>query len=159
MTMDTDAFARERGAAGLPGSSLAYRTGSWRDHRPVHLHGRAPCHTHCPAGEDGQAWIQKLQERDPRGAFETILRANPLPATTGRICPHPCEDGCNRGRFDQPVAIHALERGTSAISRSKMAGGSTCRSSPGTGRWSASSAPVPRGFPPPGGCGAPASAA
>lgn len=110
MTMDTDAFARERGAAGRPGSSLAYRTGSWRDHRPVHLHGRAPCHTHCPAGEDGQAWIQKLQERDPRGAFETILRANPLPATTGRICPHPCEDGCNRGRFDQPVAIHALER-------------------------------------------------
>lgn len=110
MTIDTDAFERERAAAGLPGSSLAYRTGSWRDHRPIHRHGRAPCHTHCPAGEDGQAWIQKLQERDPRAAFETIMRANPLPATTGRICPHPCEDGCNRGRFDAPVAIHALER-------------------------------------------------
>lgn len=110
MNPDMDAFERERVAAGLPGSSLAYRTGAWREYRPVHVHGRAPCHTHCPAREDGQAWIQKLQEGDARAAFDTILRANPLPASTGRICPHACEDGCNRGRFDAPVAIHALER-------------------------------------------------
>lgn len=119
MTFDDDASVRERAAAGLPGSSLAYRTGSWRDRRPVHRHLRAPCHTSCPAGEDAQAWIQKLQENDPRGAFEAILAANPLPAVTGRICPHPCETGCNRGRFDEPVAIHALERyvGDLAIER------------------------------------------
>src|SRR5262249_38155589 len=36
--------------------------------------------------------------------------ANPMPAVMGRVCPHPCETGCNRAQLDQPVAIHAIER-------------------------------------------------
>jgi formate dehydrogenase major subunit len=35
---------------------------------------------------------------------------NPFPATLGRICPHPCESGCNRSSKDGAVAINALER-------------------------------------------------
>lgn len=99
-----------RGAIALPGSSLANQTGSWRVMRPLHRHGAAPCHAVCPAGEDAQAWIARFDVGDLRGAWELLVAANPLPAITGRVCPHPCESACNRGQYDQPVAIHSLER-------------------------------------------------
>ena len=39
-----------------------------------------------------------------------LTRTNPLPATCGRVCPHPCEAGCNRRDFDTPLAINCAER-------------------------------------------------
>ncbi|HET9482004.1 MAG TPA: FAD-dependent oxidoreductase, partial [Candidatus Polarisedimenticolia bacterium] len=39
-----------------------------------------------------------------------LLRENPMPATTGRVCYHPCEGACNRRQFDEAVSIHAVER-------------------------------------------------
>jgi NADPH-dependent glutamate synthase beta subunit-like oxidoreductase/ferredoxin len=98
------------GAFAHPGSSLRYHTGSWRMQRPVHRHRAAPCHTACPSGEDAQAWLALVEQERFREAWECIVRANPLPAITGRVCHHPCEHACNRGRFDQPVAIHHVER-------------------------------------------------
>jgi 2-oxoacid:acceptor oxidoreductase delta subunit (pyruvate/2-ketoisovalerate family) len=99
-----------RGAVAFPGSSLDYRTGSWREKIPVHRHAVAPCHGGCPAGEDPQAYIAHVQEGNLRLAFATLVAANPLPAVMGRVCPHPCETGCNRRELDQPIAIHAIER-------------------------------------------------
>jgi NADPH-dependent glutamate synthase beta subunit-like oxidoreductase/Pyruvate/2-oxoacid:ferredoxin oxidoreductase delta subunit len=43
-------------------------------------------------------------------AWETVLRENPFPGICGRVCYHPCERVCNRGEFDEPVAVHILER-------------------------------------------------
>lgn len=103
LTMNTGAFAR-------PGSSLAFKTGSWRSARPVHNHAAAPCHSACPAGEDQQEWLARLQEGHSQQAWEALVQANPIPAVTGRVCPHPCERACNRGQMDEPVAIHSLER-------------------------------------------------
>ena len=40
-------------------------------------------------------------------AWETILRENPFPGVCGRVCFHPCEGVCNRGEFDDPIAIHS----------------------------------------------------
>jgi NADPH-dependent glutamate synthase beta subunit-like oxidoreductase len=34
----------------------------------------------------------------------------PLPATIGRVCHHPCEKDCRRGREGEPIAICALKR-------------------------------------------------
>lgn len=99
-----------RGAYANPGSSLNFKTGSWRTEMPVHEHWAAPCHAACPAGEDAQAWLAKLQEKREREAWEIITNINPMPAVTGRVCPHPCEQACNRGHYDQPIAIHAVER-------------------------------------------------
>ena len=99
-----------RGAYAKAGTSLAFKTGTWRDEKPLHKHWAAPCHAECPAGEDAQAWIAKIQENKIRDAWCELVAANPLPAITGRVCPHPCETACNRGLFDQPVAIHNLER-------------------------------------------------
>lgn len=99
-----------RGAFALPGTSMANQTGSWRVTRPLHRHGAAPCHGACPAGEDAQDWIAHFDSGDLKGAWQTLVTVNPLPAITGRVCPHPCESACNRGRYDQPIAIHSLER-------------------------------------------------
>lgn len=99
-----------RGAFAKAGTSLAFKTGTWRSARPVHVHAAAPCHRACPAGEDQQAWLARIQEGHPQAAWESLVAANPIPAVTGRVCPHPCESACNRGKMDEPIAIHALER-------------------------------------------------
>ena len=100
-----------RGAYGEPGTSLAFKTGNWRStEKPVHVHAKAPCHGACPAGEDQQAWFAKLQEGQPEAAWQELVTANPLPAVTGRVCPHPCETACNRVSLDGALAIHNVER-------------------------------------------------
>ncbi len=100
-----------RGGFAQPGSAMAFKTGSWRDLvAPRHLHGLAPCAGACPAGEDAQAYLAPLTNGDVKSAWEILVTANPLPATTGRICHHPCETACNRGQFDEALAIHAVER-------------------------------------------------
>lgn len=108
-----------RGAIAYPGSSLVNKTGTWRVSRPIHVHMAAPCHAACPAGEDAQDWIARFDLGDARGAWEALVAANPLPAITGRVCPHPCESACNRGKYDASIAIHSLERylGDTAIAR------------------------------------------
>ncbi len=100
-----------RGAYADPGTSLDFKTGNWRSvEKPVHIHAKAPCHAACPAGEDQQAWFAKLQEGHAEEAWRELVRANPLPAVTGRVCPHPCETACNRAHFDGALAIHNVER-------------------------------------------------
>lgn len=99
-----------RSGYALPGTTLNYKTGTWRVQKPVHRHRAAPCHGACPAGEDAQAYLAKVAEGNLQAAWEALVSANPLPATTGRVCHHPCETSCNRGEYDQPVAIHAVER-------------------------------------------------
>jgi NADPH-dependent glutamate synthase beta subunit-like oxidoreductase/NAD-dependent dihydropyrimidine dehydrogenase PreA subunit len=86
------------------------KTGSWRYLRPRYEEKTAPCSAACPAGED----IGKIEMLTTQGLFkeawETILRENPFPGVCGRVCFHPCEGACNRGEFDDPIAIHSLER-------------------------------------------------
>ncbi|MDD3516956.1 MAG: FAD-dependent oxidoreductase [Chromatiales bacterium] len=99
-----------RGAFAEPGTSLAFHTGSWRVQKPVHDRRPAPCHAVCPAGEDPQTYLAKVEEGDLKGAWETLVAANPLPAITGRVCPHFCESACNRRHYDDAIAIHNVER-------------------------------------------------
>jgi len=91
-------------------STEVNKTGSWRFLRPRYDEKTAPCSAACPAGED----IARIEMLATQGLFkeawETILRENPFPAVCGRVCFHPCESVCNRGEFDAPIAIHALER-------------------------------------------------
>ena len=99
-----------RGAYARPETSLDFKTGTWRVERPVHRHRSAPCHVACPAGEDAQAYLARLEESGPRAAWEVLVSANPLPAVTGRVCHHPCETACNRGHYDEAISIHNVER-------------------------------------------------
>jgi NADH-quinone oxidoreductase subunit F len=54
-----------------------------------------------------------------RKAWELLTGDNPFPAVCGRVCFHPCEQSCNRGDYDEPIAIHHIERfiGDAGISR------------------------------------------
>ncbi|MCV6638865.1 NAD(P)-binding protein [Candidatus Albibeggiatoa sp. nov. NOAA] len=99
-----------RAGYALPGTSLNFKTGTWRVQKPLHQHRSAPCHTACPAGENAQAYIADIQAGHSQAAWETLVKINPLPAITGRVCPHACESACNRGGLDEPIAIHAIER-------------------------------------------------
>ncbi|MDH5736132.1 MAG: FAD-dependent oxidoreductase, partial [Gammaproteobacteria bacterium] len=92
------------------GSSLKNKTGDWRTERPIYLDRLPPCNIECPAGENIQAWLGLSQEGKYQEAWEEILHNNPLPAVHGRVCYHPCEDGCNRKQMENPVSIHAIER-------------------------------------------------
>ena len=86
------------------------KTGTWRFVRPKYHEKTAPCSAACPAGED-IARIEMLSNQGRyQDAAETILLENPFPSVCGRVCFHPCETVCNRAGFDDPVAIHALER-------------------------------------------------
>ena len=84
--------------------------GPVRTRRPLYLDMLPPCNVACPAGEDIQAWLALARDGNFRGAWETIVRDNPMPAVHGRVCYHPCETGCNRAELDEAISIHAVER-------------------------------------------------
>ncbi len=105
-----------KGASDMPMISVSLgdmewnKTGAWRTQRPFYEDKTPPCSAACPAGNDIVAFIQKIAQEDFEGAWNIIKEENPFPGVCGRVCFHPCESKCNRGSFDEPVAIHALER-------------------------------------------------
>jgi heterodisulfide reductase subunit A-like polyferredoxin len=72
--------------------------------------GTSPCKDTCPADTSAQGYIALIAERRYEEALEVIKQYNPFPATVGRVCHHPCETECNRGKLDESVAICALKR-------------------------------------------------
>ena len=87
--------------------------------RPRYVPKTPPCIGNCPSGTDIRGWLIVMAQAEAYGrtneqayqiAWEKITYRNPFPAVCGRVCPHPCEDGCNRKGKDGPVAINALER-------------------------------------------------
>jgi len=92
------------------GSSRENRTGSWRVERPVYADRLPPCNDACPAGENIQRWLYEAGAGDYEAAWRGLVEDNPLPATCGRVCFHPCETACNRGQLDEAVGVHAVER-------------------------------------------------
>jgi NADPH-dependent glutamate synthase beta subunit-like oxidoreductase len=93
-----------------PGSSLANHTGSWRTVRPEYVDRLPPCNDACPAGENIQGWLYRAESGDYGAAWRILTRDNPFPAVMGRVCYHPCETACNRGRLDSSVGINWVER-------------------------------------------------
>ncbi|MHC1636012.1 MAG: NAD(P)-binding protein, partial [Candidatus Methanospirareceae archaeon] len=72
--------------------------------------GKPPCRLGCPAGVNVQAYVALISQRKYKEAVEVIRETNPLPAVCGYVCPHPCENECNRRNIDEPIAIAALKR-------------------------------------------------
>jgi NADPH-dependent glutamate synthase beta subunit-like oxidoreductase len=91
-------------------STLWNKTGSWRYLRPAYTSLRAPCSQACPIGQDIPFYLTSLADGEIEEGWNKILEANPFPAVCGRVCHHPCERECNRKEYDEPLAIHALER-------------------------------------------------
>jgi NADPH-dependent glutamate synthase beta subunit-like oxidoreductase/Pyruvate/2-oxoacid:ferredoxin oxidoreductase delta subunit len=86
------------------------RTGNWRYLRPRFENKTPPCNEGCPAGQDIEAAMVLIGKGKYLEAWELFKQENPFPAVCGRVCYHPCESSCNRGDFDDPLSINALER-------------------------------------------------
>ncbi|HQI02725.1 MAG TPA: NAD(P)-binding protein, partial [Deltaproteobacteria bacterium] len=69
------------------------------------------CQFNCPSGIDVRGYLKIISEGGSLGdAWNLITQANPMPAITGRVCPHPCETACNRSYLDSGVNVHSIER-------------------------------------------------
>ncbi len=86
------------------------KTGTWRYMAPVIRDKTPPCRAACPIGNPMANVIGMMKRGDMGGALALLLRTNPLPGITGRLCYHPCQTKCLRRELDSPVAIRALER-------------------------------------------------
>ncbi len=97
------------GATVKGGTSVNYKTGDWREFRPIFVNRIAPCREACPAGINIQRFLWEARHQRFEQAWKIIMEENPLPSICGRVCGHPCENACNRKEFDEPIAIHAVE--------------------------------------------------
>ncbi len=71
---------------------------------------KAPCFMACPTHQDVQGYVGLIANGEDRAALELIKKDNPLPASIGRVCPHPCEVKCRRSHLEGAVSICALKR-------------------------------------------------
>jgi len=102
------------------------RPNAWRewifdaDHSykcPTYIQSAPPCQASCPSGEDirGYLAIVRGTEKSPAGiawqeyAWRRLTTANPFPSVMGRVCPAPCETGCNRNEVEDHVGINSVE--------------------------------------------------
>ncbi len=89
---------------------------------PTYIQSTPPCQGSCPAGEDIRGYLQIARgtEKPPAGpdgkpipwqeyAWRRLTEANPFPSVMGRVCPAPCETGCNRNEVEDHVGINSVE--------------------------------------------------
>ena len=91
-------------------ATIAKGTNATRWQAAAYVDLLPPCNHACPAGQNIQAWLALAQAGRYEEAWRKYMEENPLPATHGRACYHPCESACNRQFLDQPVSIHSLDR-------------------------------------------------
>ena len=77
-----------------------------REERPC----KAACMDACPVHTNVPGYIKLIAEGKFKEAYRLIRETNPLPACVGRVCYAPCEEACNRGQIDEPLAIRDLKR-------------------------------------------------
>ncbi len=87
--------------------------------RPKHVTKKPPCQDACPSGNRIRDWLTRIAQAErlekPKDqafaeAWECYTDTSPFPSVCGRVCPHPCESGCNRVDLDGAVGINAVER-------------------------------------------------
>jgi NADPH-dependent glutamate synthase beta subunit-like oxidoreductase/Pyruvate/2-oxoacid:ferredoxin oxidoreductase delta subunit len=95
----------------------------WTHKCPEYMLSTPPCQGSCPAGEDIRFYLNIVRgmEKPPVGAdgkptmswqeyaWRRLTEANPFPAVMGRVCPAPCESGCNRNQVEENVGINSVE--------------------------------------------------
>ena len=90
---------------------------------PTYIQSTPPCQGSCPSGEDIRGYLNIVRgmEKPPVGAdnkptmawqeyaWRRLTKANPFPSIMGRVCPAPCETGCNRNEVEDHVGINSVE--------------------------------------------------
>ena len=70
---------------------------------------KGPCSLGCPAHTDVQGYVKQIALGNDKEAVRIIKEKIPLPASVGRVCPHPCENDCRRQLVEQPLSIAYLK--------------------------------------------------
>lgn len=99
------------------------RAGERSLRRPQHVEKMPPCHNACPSGNRIRGFLTTIAQAERLGkstdqaleeAWYIYTDTSPFPAVCGRVCPHPCEDNCNRRELDGAVNINPVERAIGA---------------------------------------------
>ncbi len=69
-----------------------------------------PCVFSCPAHVDARGYVELIAEGRFKDSLDLIRERCTLPASIGRVCTRPCETGCRRNKFDEPISIRDLKR-------------------------------------------------
>ena len=69
----------------------------------------APCRLSCPAHTDCQGYVGLIANGEYDAAIKLIKNKIALPASIGRVCPHPCEQACRRANVEEPINIAQLK--------------------------------------------------
>jgi NADH-quinone oxidoreductase subunit F len=70
----------------------------------------SPCENSCPLHMNIPRFLQLYKEERVEDAFLSVILDNPLPASTGRVCQHPCDNRCRRAGIDAPVNMRDVHR-------------------------------------------------
>lgn len=70
----------------------------------------SPCENSCPLHMNIPRFLELYKEGRLEDAFESVILDNPLPASTGRVCQHPCDARCRRQSFDEAVNMREVHR-------------------------------------------------
>jgi NADPH-dependent glutamate synthase beta subunit-like oxidoreductase len=64
----------------------------------------------CPVHTQAGRYVTLIAQGRYEDAYRYARRPNPFASICGRVCGHPCETDCRRGKFDTPISIRALKR-------------------------------------------------
>jgi len=74
------------------------------------LESNFPCMRACPVHTEAGRYVALIAQGRYEEAYRYARRPNPLASICGRVCGHPCETDCRRGKLDAPISIRALKR-------------------------------------------------
>ncbi|MDI9570870.1 MAG: NAD(P)-binding protein [Pseudomonadota bacterium] len=72
--------------------------------------GTSPCKAACPTHISVQGYVALIAAGKYKEALALVKRDNPFPIVCGRVCNHPCETACMRGKVEEPIDIMHLKR-------------------------------------------------
>ena len=110
---------KKKGLGGLRGSSVGGSSVESSPLRPVFVEKTPPCKNNCPSGNKIREIITTISQTEGAGrtnhesfekAWNILTETSPFPSVCGRVCPHPCEDDCNRIEKEGAVGINNIER-------------------------------------------------
>ncbi|CDL01119.1 putative glutamate synthase [NADPH] small chain [Magnetospirillum gryphiswaldense MSR-1 v2] len=105
------------GATEYPQWTDAIFQASWSHKCPTYVLRTPPCSGSCPSGHDIRGWLDIVRGMEKPAAdqswqqyaFARMTEANPFPSIMGRVCPAPCEQGCNRNMVEEHIGINSVE--------------------------------------------------
>ena len=74
------------------------------------LESNFPCMQACPVHTQAGRYVSLIAEGRYEEAYRYARLPNPFASICGRVCGHPCETDCRRGKFDSAISIRALKR-------------------------------------------------